>query len=348
MSKYLLLIFLVLFASLSAEAEVYSKPQTAFAMAGEPLYSANFDHFDYANPEAPKGGTLKLGTTGTYDSMNPFIVRGQTPFGIGSGTMSLVYESLMTRGWDEPFTLYGLIAESVEVADDRSGIIFNLNKSAHFSDGTPITADDVLFSYQTLRDKGRPNHRTYYKKVASATKLSSGRVKFVFNPDERGVIDREMPLIMGLMPILPRHDWLNRDFNQTSLRFPVGSGPYKVAKADIGRSITYKRDPHYWAKDLPAQRGLYNFDRIQIDYYRDDNISLQAFKAGQYDIRREADPTKWAKAYTFPAALDGRVRLEKLEHHRTEPAYGYIFNTRRPLFADPVFRAALQYTFDFG
>ena len=348
MSKFLLFALLLLLTSVSAEAAQYASLQTALAMTGEPLYPPNFDHFNYVNPDAPKGGTLKLGTTGTYDSMNPFIVRGQTPFGIGSGTMSLVYESLMTRGWDEPFTLYGLIAESVEVANDRSGVIFNLNKTAHFSDGTPITADDVLFSYQILRDKGRPNHRTYYKKVASAQALSPTRVEFVFKPDDKGGIDREMPLIMGLMPIIPKHDWQDRNFNQTTLRAPIGSGPYIVAKAEIGRSIVYERDPHYWAKDLPALRGLYNFDKIQIDYYRDDNVSLQAFKSGQYDIRREADPTKWAKAYDFPAVSERRVRLEKLEHHRTEPAYGYILNTRRELFADPVLRAALQYTFDFG
>jgi len=348
MSKFILFALLVLFAPLSAEAAAYSKPQMALAMTGESLIPQNFSSFNYVNPDAPKGGTLKLGTTGTYDSMNPFIVRGQAPFGIGSGTMSLVYESLMTRDWDEPFTLYGLIAESVEVASDRSGIIFNLNKSAHFSDGTPITADDVLFSFQILRDKGRPNHRTYYKKVANAEILTPTRIKFTFMPDGTGVVDREMPLIMGLMPIMPRRDWQDRDFNQPSLRAPIGSGPYKVAKADIGRSIVYERDPRYWAKDLSTQRGLYNFDKIQIDYYRDDNVSLQAFKAGQYDIRREADPTKWATAYDFPAVADGHVRLEKLEHHRTEPAYGYIFNTRRALFADPLLRAALQYTFDFG
>ena len=216
MSKFLLFALLLLLTSVSAEAAQYASLQTALAMTGEPLYPPNFDHFNYVNPDAPKGGTLKLGTTGTYDSMNPFIVRGQTPFGIGSGTMSLVYESLMTRGWDEPFTLYGLIAESVEVANDRSGVIFNLNKTAHFSDGTPITADDVLFSYQILRDKGRPNHRTYYKKVASAQALSPTRVEFVFKPDDKGGIDREMPLIMGLMPIIPKHDWQDRNFNQTT------------------------------------------------------------------------------------------------------------------------------------
>jgi microcin C transport system substrate-binding protein len=341
---FLLVIFLLLPALAQAGAPV---PQYALAMTDTPLYPATFTHFNYTNPDAPKDGFLRLGTTGTFDSLNPFIVRGQPPFGLGSGTMSLVYESLMTRGWDEPFTLYGLIAETVEVADDRSFIIFNLNGAAHFSDGTPITADDVLFSFETLRDKGRPNHRTYYKKVAFAEKLSPLRVKFTFKKNDKNVIDREMPLIMGLMPIIPRHDWQNRDFNQTSLQPPIGSGPYKVTVVDIGRSITYERDPHYWGRDLPVQRGLFNFNKIRIDYYRDDSVSLQAFKAGQYDLRREADPTKWATGYDFPAAQDGRVRMERLEHHRTEPAYGFIFNTRRPLFADDALRAALEYSFDF-
>jgi microcin C transport system substrate-binding protein len=344
--KNALLIGTCLLLALPASAGTPLKPQTALAMVGDPLYAPGFSHFAYANPDAPKNGVLKLGTTGSYDSLNPFIVRGTTPFGLGTGTMSLVYESLMTRGWDEPFTLYGLLAESVEVADDRTSIIFNLNKAAHFSDGTPVTADDVLYSFETLRDKGRPNHRFYYKKVAFAEKMSPTRVKFTFAKDAKGVVDREMPLIMGLMPIFPKHDWQDRNFSETSSRAPVGSGPYKVTVVDMGRAITYDRDPHYWAADLPVMKGLYNFSRIHIDYYRDDSISLQAFKAGQYDMRRESNPNQWVSSYNFPAVTDGRVRLEKLEHHRTEPATGFIFNTRRAPFTDPTLRAALEYSFD--
>ncbi len=346
--------FVVLLAVLAAavpqgaRAVNMSKPQESLTMVGEPVYKTGFDHFAYTNPNAPKGGLLKLGTIGGFDSLNPFIVRGQPPFGLGAGTMSLVYESLMMRGWDEPFTLYGLIAQSVEVADDRSSIVFNLNPKAHFSDGVPITSDDVLFSFETLRDKGRPNHRTYYKKVAFVEKLSPTRIKFTFLKDAKGKIDREMPLIMGLMPILPKHDWADRDFNQTSVRIPIGSGPYKIAAVDLGRQITYDRDLRYWGADLPVTRGLYNFNKIRIDYYRDDSVSLQAFKAGQYDIRREGDPTLWATAYDFPAVADHRVRLEKLEHHNVEPAYGFVFNTRRALLADPALRAALEYSFDFA
>lgn len=319
----------------------------AIAMVGPPLYSAIFSHFDYVNPLASQGGTLKLGVTGTFDSLNPFIVRGRAPYGLSSSATFLVYERLMARCWDEPFTLYGLIAETVEVAEDRSAIIFNLNPNARFSDGNPVTADDVLFSYAELRDKGLPNHRTYYKKVRHAEKLSADRVLFVFAPDETGAVDREMPLIMGLMPVLPKHDWQDRDFSQTTARAPIGSGPYTVERVTMGRQIVYRRTPDYWAKDLPVQRGQHNFDKVQVDYYRDDSVSLQAFKAGQYDLRRETDPTKWATSYVLSKDNQKRLRMEKSEHRRTEPAYGYVFNTRRAFFADPLFREALQHSFDF-
>jgi microcin C transport system substrate-binding protein len=351
--KRAVFLFALLFLSTAiAHAE---KPVTGLAMHGAPKYGTDFTHFDYVNPNAPQGGTFKFGVTGTYDSLNPFIIRGQTALGLTSGYMSLVYEPLMARSWDEPFTMYGLIASTIEVPDDRSWIIFNLDASAHFADGTPVTADDVLFSWATLRDKGRPNHRTYYKKVDKAESLNNGHsVKFAFKKNADGSIDREMPLIIASMPVIPKHDWLNpddtvlRDFNQTSLRPPLGSGPYKVAKVDVGHGITYMRDPNYWGKDVAAQRGMYNFDTIQIDYYRDDGIALQAFKAGQFDMRRETDINKWMTSYDFPAVHDGRVKLEKLTHQRTEPASGFIFNTRRDLFKDPALRAALEYTFDFG
>lgn len=327
---------------------MFSSPLYALASTGEPFYPPQFEHFNYANPDAPIGGILKLGQTGTFDSLNPFIVRGQPPYGLPTGPMSLVFESMMTRCWDEPFALYAHLAESAEVALDRSAVIFNLNETAHFSDGVPFTAEDVVFSYETLLKKGRPNHRSYYKKVEKVEILSPHRVKFKFQKDEGGVYDREMPLIIAMMPILPKHDWENRKFDQTTLRIPVGSGPYKIIKVDAGHRIVYQRDPLYWAWGRPAVRGLYNFEKIQVDYYRDDSVSLQAFKAGQYDYRREADPTKWVTGYIFPAASHEQVLLEKAEHGRTEPAYGYIFNTRRPLFADVALRQALGYTFDFG
>ncbi len=323
-------------------------PATGIAMHGEPKYGQNFKHFDYVNPDAPQGGVLNLGVVGTFDSLNPFIVRGQPPQVPGFELKGVVYETLLARSWDEPFSLYGLIAESVEVPGDRSSVIFNLNPKARWQDGKPITADDVLFSFETLREQGRPNHRTYYKKVDKAEKLGKRRILFSFKRDESGKLDREMPLIMGLMPVLPKHEWKGRDFNQTTLRPPLGSGPYKVVKVDPGRSITYRKDPNYWGRDVPAQKGTCNFDEVRFDFYRDDSIALQAFKSGQFDLRRETNPKKWAKGYDSAALKDGRIKLARFEHHRPEAAYGFIFNARRPLFSTPVLRKAMSDVFNFA
>lgn len=322
----------------------------AIAMNGMPKYGPAYDHFDYVNPKAPKGGSIKLGVVGTFDSLNPFIVRGTIPQAPGFSLFSsgALYETLLARSWDEPFSLYGLIAQSLDVPEDRSSITFTLNPKAHWNDGKPITVEDVLFSFQTLRDQGRPNHRTYYKKVEKAEKLDSQRVRFSFKRETNGSWDREMPLIMGLMPILPAHEWQGRDFNQTTLRPPVASGPYKIAKVDPGRSVTFARDPNYWGKDLPTAQGMYNFDEVVLEYYRDDNVALQAFKAGQFDLRREPDPRKWSSAYEGPAVADGRITLARFLHQRPEAITGFIFNTRHPLFQDPKLREALSLAFDFG
>ncbi len=329
-------------------ADSHVVPSTGIAMHGEPKYGANFKHFDYVNPDAPQGGTLKLGVVGTFDSLNPFIVRGQPPQVPGFELRGVVYETLLARSWDEPFSLYGLIAESVEVPEDRSSIIFNLNPKAHWQDGKPITVDDVLFSFRNLREQGRPNHRTYYKKVDKAEKLDDRRVLFTFKRDENGRLDREMPLIMGLMPVLPEHEWKGRAFNQTTLRPPLGSGPYKVVKVDPGRSITYQKDPNYWGRYVPAQKGTSNFDEVRFDFYRDDSVALQAFKSGQFDLRREANPKKWAKGYDSVALKDGRIKLTRFEHHRPEAAHGFIFNTRRSLLGDIVLRKAMSDVFNFA
>ncbi len=319
-------------------------------MHGAPKYGPDFKHFDYVNPTAPKGGTLKLGVVGTFDSLNPFIVRGTSPNAPAFSLFSAgaVYEPLMARSWNEPFSLYGLIAESIETPEDRSSVAFTLRPEARFQDGKPITVEDVLFSFETLRDKGRPNHRAYYKKVEKAEKTGPRGVRFRFKREPDGSWDREMPLIMGLMPILPKHDWQGRDFNQTTLRVPVGSGPYKITRVDPGRSVTLTRDPHYWGRKVPSQQGLYNFDEVRIDYYRDDNVALQAFKAGQFDLRREGDPRKWASAYEGPALADGRLSLTRFPHQRPEAIGGFALNTRRALFKDPALREAVSLAFDFG
>lgn len=327
----------------------FGAAQTSLAMHGAVKQADAFTHFSYVKPDAPKGGALKLGVVGSFDSLNPFIVRGTVPQSPAFGLFAsaAVYESLMARSWDEPFSLYGLLAQSVDVPEDRSSITFHLNPLARWSDGRPVTADDVLFSFTMLRDQGRPNHRTYYKKVEKAKKLDSLSVKFSFKREASGAWDREMPLIMGLMPVLPAQDWVDRPFNQTTLRPPVASGPYRITKVEVGRSVTLTRNPAYWGRDLPAQKGLYNFDEVRIDFYRDDSVALQAFKAGAFDLRREPDPKKWAKAYDHPAVADGRIVMERIPHHRTEALSGFVLNTRRPLLRDAVLREALDLAFDF-
>jgi peptide/nickel transport system substrate-binding protein len=314
-------------------------PQTGIAMHGEPLQQGAFDHFPYVNPQAPKGGRLVLAELGSFDSLNPYIIKGEPAQGIAD----YVYESLCARAYDEPFTLYGLIAKTIETPPDRSFVEFQLNPKAHFSDGTPITPEDVIFSFKLLRDHGRPNHRIYYRKVVKAQIVGKDGVRFTF--DKSG--DREMPLIMGLMPILPQHAIDPATFEDTSLKPPIGSGPYVVQSVEPGKSITYVRDPNYWGRDLNVNRGRYNFDRIRIDYYRDANAMFEAFKTGLVRFREETDPTRWTEAYDFPALHDGRVKKEVLPLGVPAGMSALVFNTRRAPFSDIRVRQALIDLFDF-
>jgi peptide/nickel transport system substrate-binding protein len=254
-----------------------------------------------------------------------------------------LFESLLARAYDEPFSLYGLIAESVETPADRSFVEFTLHPAAKFSDGTPITVDDVIFSHALLRDHGRPNHRSYYRKVTKVEQTGPRKVKFTF--DRSG--DREMPLIIGLMPVLPRHLIDPDQFEKTSLVPPIGSGPYTIAKVDPGKSISFARDPDYWGRDLPVNRGLYNFDEIRFDYYRDAGSMFEGFKSGLVRLRNEEEPTRWTEGYTFPAIRDGRVIKEELPVETPAGMAALAFNTRRPIFADPRVRQALIKLFDF-
>ncbi len=317
---------------------VTAEPRPAIAMHGEPA-ATNFVAFPYVNPAAPKGGRLIQGVLGTFDSLNPLIVKGLAPPDI----RGYVIEGLMTRGYDEPFTLYGLLAELVETDAARSFVTFALNPRAEFSDGRPVTADDVLFSWQLLRDRGRPNHRTYYSKVAKAEKLDNRRVRFMFD----GGGDRELPLILGLMPVLPRHAVNPETFEETTFAPPVASGPYTVDAVDPGRSVTLKRNPNYWGRDLPVSRGLWSFDEVRLDFYRDGNSHFEAFKKGLYDVRAETDPGRWEEAYDFPAVRDGRVIKEGFANGLPKGMAGLVFNTRRPVFADIRVRQALLLLFDF-
>ena len=311
----------------------------AIAMHGEPALAADFAAFPYVNPAAPKGGRLVQGVLGTFDSLNPLIVKGLAAPAI----RGYVIESLMARGYDEPFTLYGLLAHSVETDAARSYVTFTLDPAARFSDGTPVTAEDVIFSWQILRDKGRPNLRTYYAKVAKADAIGERAVRF----DLAGSGDRELPLILGLMPVLPKHAVDAATFEETSFAPPVGSGPYIVAAVDAGKSVTLKRNSAYWGRDLGVNRGFWNFDEVRFDFYRDSNSHFEAFKKGLYDIRAERDPGRWHSAYDFPAVRSGRVVKDALTNGLPKGMAAYVFNTRRPQFADIRVREALGLLFDF-
>ncbi len=314
-------------------------PRHGIAMHGDPALPPGFPHFAYVNPDAPKGGRITLGALGSFDSLNPFIVRGQA----AGAVATYVFERLLARNPDEPFSLYAHIAESFEVPDDRSSITFHLRPTARFSDGRPITVDDVIFSLELLRDRGRPNHRSFYSKVERIERLGERSVRFAF-PSAN---DRELPLIIGLMPVLPRHRIDPARFEETTLEPMVGSGPYVIGAVDPGGSLTLRRDPNWWAADLPTARGLYNFDEIRVEYYRDANSLLEAFRKGLVDVRQEEDPTRWATAYDFPAAREGRVVLETFQTGLPKPMAAFAFNTRRPVFADPRVRLGLVELFDF-
>jgi peptide/nickel transport system substrate-binding protein len=316
-----------------------SQPRHAIAMHGEPAMPEGFASFPYVNPDAPKGGRRVQGVLGTFDSLNPLIVKGVSV----PEMRGYVLEGLMARGYDEPFTLYGLLAKTVETDAERSYVTFGLNPAAKFSDGKPVMAEDVIFSWQLLRDHGRPNYQIFYSKVVKAEALDDRTVRF----DLSGTNDRELPLILGLMPVLPKHAIDPATFEDTSFRPMLGSGPYVVQTVDPGHSITLKRDPNYWGRDLPVNRGYWNFDTIRLDYYRDANSQFEAFKKGLYDIRIETDPGRWVSAYNFPAARDGRVLKDGVRDGLPKGMLGLVFNTRRPLFADIRVRQALMTLFDF-
>jgi microcin C transport system substrate-binding protein len=308
----------------------------AMAMFGEPRYGPDFRHFDYVNPDAPKGGLLRLGSSGTFDSFNPYILRGNPADGVGAETLTLASA-------DEPFTRYGLIAETMEWPDDRSWVVFNLRPEARWHDGRPITAVDVVFSFDLLKSKGAPQYRFYYASVDTAVAEGDRRVKFTFK--EAG--NRELPLIVGEMPILPKHYWQDRDFERTTLEPPLGSGPYRVEAFEAGRFVEVRRVADYWGRDLPVNVGQHNFERIRYEYFRDDGVIRQALKAGVIDFRAENQAKAWALDYDVPAVAEGFLIKEEIPHGRPTGMQAFVLNTRRPLFQDPRVRRALAYAFDF-
>ena len=311
----------------------------AIAMHGEPLYGPDFPYLAYVNPSAQKGGTLRVSVLQSFDSTNPLIVKGVRAAGVRLWTL----ESLMARGHDEAFTLYGLLAEAIDVPDDRSWVAFRLNKKAKFSDGKPVTVDDVVFSLKTLRDYGRPNFGTYYSKVTRIERPEPRVVKLHFSSDA----DREIPLILGLMPILPKHIFAGKPFDKTMLTPFPGSGPYVMEAIDPGKSLTYRRDPNYWARDLPVNKGRFNFDKVHYLYFRDGSAAFEAFKKGLVDVREESDPTKWSNDYVFPPVKDGRVVLSEIPSGLPAGMWGLAFNTRRAMFANKNLRKAILHLLDF-
>ncbi|HWE71514.1 MAG TPA: extracellular solute-binding protein [Stellaceae bacterium] len=315
-----------------------AQPQHGLSLFGDLKYPANFQHFDYVNPDAPKGGTVKFAATGTFNTLNTFQLIGDKPAG-----ESLIFDTLMTQASDEPASSYGLVAQSVEVAPDKTSVIYTLRPEAKFQDGSKITPDDVVWTFDTLKTKGHPRYKLYYADVLTAEKVGGDAVKFTFRNGD----NRELPSIVGEMPVLSKAAWSKIDFDKPLQTPPLGSGPYKIASFEIGRSITYQRDPNYWGKDLPVNRGRFNFDTERYDYYRDPSIALEAFKAGQFDIRVENVAKNWAVGYDSPALTAGLIKKEKIANQVPQGMQGFGFNTRNPLFQDPKVRDALTYLFDF-
>lgn len=315
-----------------------TKPAHGIAIHGDVKYPPDFKHFDYADPNAPKGGTLSRHTIGTFDSFNPFIIKGNPAAGLG-----LTYDTLMTSSFDEPASEYGLIAESIETPKDRSWVIFTLRADARWHDGKPITVDDVIFSLETLRAKGQPFYRFYYANVAKAEQVGPRKVKFTFKGGE----NRELPVIMGQLTVLPKHYWQNRDFSKTTLTPPLGSGAYKIKAFEPGRFITYERVKDYWGADVPVNKGANNYDRIRFDYYRDATVALEAFKSGEYDFRLENSSKAWATSYDSPPLKNGWIKKQMIRHYNAAGMQGFAMNLRRDLFKDPRVRRALSYAFDF-
>ncbi|MDH5490175.1 MAG: extracellular solute-binding protein [Rhodospirillaceae bacterium] len=310
----------------------------AIAMHGEPKYQSGFKHFDYVNPTAPKGGAMSQGSLGSFDSLNGFIIKGEAADGLG-----VIYDTLMTASADEAFSRYGLLAHSIEMPEDRTWITFFLRPEARWHDGQPITADDVVWSFETLVKKGPPFFRFYYADVEKVEAIDKLTVKFTFKP----VGNRELPLTVSEMPILPKHYWQGREFEKTTLEPPLGSGPYKIGKFEPGRFVEYERVEDYWGKDLNVNIGHNNVDTFRYEYFRDGSVAVEAFKGGAFDFRSENISKIWATGYDIPAVKNGLIIKEKITHHNTAPIQGFVYNLRNEMFSDARVRQALAYAFDF-
>ncbi len=328
-------------SSLSVDASGETSPiikSYGIAMHGDLKYPVNFQHFEYTALEAKKGGLIRLLGLGTYDSLNDYIAKGNA-----ADKLNLIYDSLTTQAADEPFTQYGLLAQTLEYPEDRRWIIYHMRPSARFHDGHPVTAEDVVFTFNLLMTQGNPAYKFFYGDVEQVEALDPHTVKYTFKHSE----NRELALSVGNLPVLPKHFWETREFDKSSLEIPLGSGPYRIEKVDPGRNITYARVENYWGKDLPVNRGMYNFDRISIDYYRDANVAVEALKAGEYDYRWENSSKFWATAYDIPAVNNGQLIQKEIPHKANSGLQAFIFNLRHPIFQDLALRKAINYAFDF-
>ena len=323
-----------------------SEPSHGIAMRGAPALPADFQHLPYANPNAPKGGTLTYGVLGAFDDLNPFDIQSIRTGARGLWDPvfgNLVFESLLKRSRDEPFTEYGLLAEKVEMPEDRKWIEFHLNPKAAFSDGEPVKISDVLFTFNLLKEKGRPPFSSRMRTVEKMEQTGERSIKLTFNENA----SRETPMLFGLMPVLPEHATDVDGFGRSTLKPPIASGPYTVTEVKPGERIVYTKNPNYWANDLPVQKGFFNFDTIRMDYYRSAQAQFEAFKKGLFDLYPENSPSKWRTAYDFPAVDEGRVIKEEFEVKTPSGMLGFVFNTRRPKFRNRDVRRALALLFDF-
>ncbi len=305
---------------------------------GDLKYPKNFQNFDYVNPNAPKGGEVKFGVEGGFNSLNQFILKG-----ISASGLAYLYDSLTEGSDDEISARYGLVAEGVRLAANKMWIEFELRKNAYFHDKKNITADDVVFTFNTLIKDGHPSYKMAFRDVKEVTKISKYLVRFSFKNNH----NRELPLLIASLPILPKHYYENLDFSKTTLVPPLGSGPYKIKEIKPNRSIVFERVKNYWAKDLPANRGRYNFDQITFDYYRDNNVLVEAFKSQKYDMRQENVARNWAKSYNIDAIRDGEILKKEIPHQLPAPMQTFVLNLRKEKFQDIALRKAITYAFDF-
>jgi microcin C transport system substrate-binding protein len=355
MRAIVLLLLSVLAAAPALAEEGTVTRSSAIAVLAKPALPPDFPYFPYVNPTAPKGGEVTLASIGTYDSFNPFILRGTAtggmvspwvvlPGGSGSGsTVGHVWESLLTSSADEISSGYGHLAQTIELPADKMWVAFELRPEAKFSDGAPVTAEDVAWTYRTLLEKGRPSFRIQMADVKDVMVEGPRRVVFHFKSND----NRELPLILGGLPVLPKHFFEGRDFTRPLTDPPIGSGPYRIANFELGRGVTYARRPDWWAVDMPTGKGTNNFDRVRVEYFRDSTVAMEAFKAGQIDLRSENISKNWATAYEFPAVARGLVKKQDFSHHLPTGIQGYAMNTRRPVFANPLVRQAMAEVFDF-